>query len=94
MTGFDAAQASSSASAASSSARIRRARMTSIRPASVIKTCRVVRSTSARPTSSSSRRICCDSAGWAMCSLAAARVKLQLLGERDEVAQLAKIHKP
>ena len=44
-------------------------------PASVTVTRRVVRSTRARPTSCSSRRICCESAGWAMCSRAAARVK-------------------
>ena len=40
-----------------------------------IRTGRVVRSTSATPTSSSSRRTCWESAGWAMCSRAAARVK-------------------
>ena len=57
------------------SARIRRARATSSSPASVILTWRVLRSTSVRPSSSSSRLICWDSAGCATCTRSAARVK-------------------
>jgi hypothetical protein len=69
------ASSDSSSAAASTSASARRARATSRSPAGVNATCLVVRSTSAIPSSSSSRLICCESAGCAMCSRPAARVK-------------------
>ena len=58
------AMARSSASAASSSARMASARRTSARPASVSRTRRPCRSTSRAPASRSSTAICWETADW------------------------------
>ena len=61
--------------AASTAARISRARSSSTSPAGASSTLRVVRYSSGSPSSASRRRICWESGGWAMCRRAAARPK-------------------
>ena len=62
------------------------------RPAGVSSTRRRVRASSRQPSSSSSWRICWLSGGWEMCRRGGRAPEVQLLGDGDEVAQLAQLH--
>jgi hypothetical protein len=64
-----------SATATSKLANTFRASAASTRPASVVRTVRLLRSSSRTPSCSSSRRIACESGGWDMCMRSAARPK-------------------